>query len=200
MPPTLRQLTWVVTRDVNRTVGGGMAAIEMLRRTFEARQWIDATTHGVLVAVSRLTPATNILAYCAAAGWHLHRWRGALLAVVGASIPASLVVSALAATLVRLDRYAVVRLGLSAGMLVAAALVLSSAWHLLKPYLRTRTWRRATLVIVIAVALYVAGLTPVRVLLVAALASAALPNQRSSTSRPQDGAGSGNRSEASARA
>jgi chromate transporter len=181
MTPTLRQLTWVIGRDVNRTIGGGMASMELMRRSFAARRWIDAPTHGLFVAVSRLTPGTNLLAYCAAVGWRLHGWPGTLAAIAAASIPGSLVVFALAATLVRLDRYPALRLALSVGMVVAAALVLSSAWNLLKPYLRAGTWPRAVLVIAVASSLYLVGLTPVRVVLVAAAVGALLPNVPSTT-------------------
>jgi chromate transporter len=173
--PTVGDLAWVVTRDVNRTVGGGMAAMELLRRTFEARRWIDAQTHGVFVAVSRLTPGTNILAYCAAVGWHLQRWPGVVATLIAASIPGSLIVFALAATLGSLDRYRSVQIVLSLGMLVAAALVLSSAWNLLKPYLRAGVWVRTLWIVAVAIGLYFAGLTPVRVLLVAALVAALMP-------------------------
>ena len=35
--PTVRQLATLVAFDVNRTVGGGHASIELLRRTFTSR-------------------------------------------------------------------------------------------------------------------------------------------------------------------
>jgi chromate transporter len=178
MTPTLRALTWVIARDVNRTIGGGMAAMELMRRSFEVRRWVEASTHGLFVAVSRLTPGTNVLAYCAAVGWRLQGWRGTLAAVAAASIPGSLVVFALTSTLVRLDRYPAVRVALSLGMIVAAVLVFSSAWSLLKPYLRAGTWPRTLWVVAVAASLSLAGLTPVRVLLVAALVGAVLPTPR----------------------
>jgi chromate transporter len=177
--PSVRQLAWIIARDVNRTVGGGMAGMELLRRSFDVRAWVDAPTHGLFVAVSRLTPGTNILAYCAAAGWRFGGWPGTLAAVGAASIPASLMVSGLAATLVQLDRYAAVRATLSAGMLVAALLVLSSAWNLLKPYLRWGRRRFALIIAVLAAGLALAGWTPVRVLLVSAVVGALRPAKRS---------------------
>ena len=183
MTPTLRALTWVVARDVNRTIGGGMASMELMRRSFDVRRWVDAPTHGLFVAVSRLTPGTNLLAYCAAVGWRLHGWRGMLAAVAAGSIPGSLVVFALTATLVRLDRYPAVRIALSVGMIVAAALVFSSAWSLIKPYLRAGSWLRTVLVVALATSLYLVGLTPVRVLLVAALIGALLPSPRATSRR-----------------
>ncbi len=175
MRPSLGEIAWIVTRDINRTVGGGMASMELLRRSFETRRWIDGQTHGLLVAVSRLTPGTNILAYCAGAGWLLRGWRGTLVALAAASIPSSVVIFAAAATLVRLDRFPAVRIALSIGMLAAAVLVLASAGNLLKPYLRSATWRRTLIIVAIAGALSLLGWTPVRILLVSAVAGALMP-------------------------
>lgn len=186
MTPSARQLAWIVARDVNRTVGGGMAAMELLRRSFESRRWVDAPTHGLFVAVSRLTPGTNILAYCAAVGWRLRGWRGTLAALAGASVPASLVIFGLAATLVRLDRYPAVRVALSAGMFIAAALVLSSAWNLLKPYARAGRARFALMISAAAGMLYALDLTPVRILLICAVVGALMPERRSLAGRSGD--------------
>ena len=152
-----------------------MVSIELLRRRFTARGWIDATAHGVFIAVSRFTPGTVVLAYVVMLGWRFHRWTGAVLALAVASIPASLIVFALAVTLARVDKYATVRALLAAGILVAGVLVLGSAWHLVKPYLTKESRLRLTIIAVIAVALVMTGATPVRVLLVAAVVSAALP-------------------------
>lgn len=184
MIPSVRQLAWLITRDVNRTVGGGMASMELLRRSFETRKWVDAPTHALFVAVSRLTPGTNILAYCAAVGWRLQRWPGTLAALAAASVPGALIVSTLAATLVRLDRYPAIRIALSVGMLLAAALVFSSAWHLLRPYLRSSRWPVALLIASLAIGLYLVGWTPVRVLLVCAVAGGLLP-ARTPSARPE---------------
>jgi chromate transporter len=185
-PPTIAQLAWIIARDVNRTVGGGMAAMELLRRSFDVRRWVDLPTHGLFVAVSRLTPGTNILAYCVAVGWRLQGWRGAAAALLAGSLPGALMVFGLTATLARLDRYRAVQIALSAGMLVAALLVLSSAWNLFEPYLRTRHRPRAVLIFVVAIALYLVDLSPVRVLLVCAVIGALLPAVRDSreSSRP----------------
>ena len=164
--------------ESNRTVGGGLVAIELLRRRFSARGWLDATAHGVFIAVSRFTPGTVVLAYVVMLGWRFHRWTGALLALAVASIPASLIVFALAVTLARIDQYAAVRALLAVGILVAGVLVLGSAWHLVRPYLTRESGVRLTMIALIAVVLVIAGATPVRVLLVAAVVSAALPVRR----------------------
>jgi len=176
--PSLRELVALVAYEANRTVGGGLVSIELLRRRFTARGWLDAATHGVFIAISRFTPGTVVLAYCVMLGWWFHRWRGALLALIVASVPASLIVFALAVTLARIDHYAVVRVLLAVGILVASALVVASAWHLIRPYLPTASRLRLIVIAAAAVALVVAGATPVRVLLVAAVVSCVLPVHR----------------------
>jgi chromate transporter len=172
--PTLRQLAAAVTLDVNRTLGGGNPAIELLRRRFVGKHWLDAAAHALFIAVSRVTPGTNVLAYCVAIGWRFHGWPGALIALAAGSIPGSVTVVVLAVTLGEIDGYAVVRLLLACGTLAASALVLWSAWVLLRPYL-SGSRLRVTLIAGAAAGLMMAGATPVRVLLVAAVVSAALP-------------------------
>ena len=173
--PSLRELVALVAYEANRTVGGGLVSIELLRRRFTARGWLDAATHGVFIAISRFTPGTVVLAYCVMLGWWFHRWRGALLALIVASVPASLIVFVLAATLARIDQYAAVRVLLALGILVASALVVASAWHLIRPYLPAGSRLRLIVIAAAAVALVIAGATPVRVLLVAAVVSCVLP-------------------------
>jgi chromate transporter len=163
-----------VARDVNRTFGGGIAAMELLRRTSMQRGWMHAADHALLVAVSRLTPGTNILAYCVALGWRMHRAAGSAVALLAASVPAAVIVFTVAATLVRVDRYRSVQVLLAFAMFVAALLVFSTAWHLLRPYM---TARRRLAVVVIAVSLGLFGLavSPVRILLAAAAIGALWP-------------------------
>ena len=142
--------------------------MELLRRTFIANGWIDEAGNAGLVAVSRLTPGTNILAYCVALGWAQHRWAGALAGVVAASLPASLVVCVLAGALVRVQDHPIVRMLLAIGVLVATVLVLASAGSLLRPYARRHALIRSALIAVVAAAMFLADVTPVRILLLSA--------------------------------
>ena len=142
--------------------------MELLRRTFMGNGSLDEAGNAGLVAVSRLTPGTNILAYCVGLGWSLHRWAGALAALAAASVPASLVVCLLAAALVRVDEYPVVRMLLALGVLVATLLVFSSAGSLVRPYVRRPAIARASIIAIVSGAMLLAGVTPVRILLLSA--------------------------------
>ena len=174
--PSLRELAVAIAADVNRTVGGGHASIELLRRRATSRGWLDASAHGLLIAISRITPGTNILAYCALLGWRFHRAGGVVAALAAASIPGSLIIFALTATLVRIDRYAVVQALLAIGILAASILILSSAWNLIRPYTGQANRRKALLLAVVAAVLIVLGATPVRTLLAAAVLGFLLPD------------------------
>ena len=156
-----------------------MASIELLRRTLERRGWIDDGEHGVLNAVARLTPGTNVLAYLAALGWSLRGGAGAAVAVLCGSVPGSVVVALLTGTAASVDRWLVVRGALAVATLVAAVLVLVNAWSLVRPYLRGRlAWTLAS--IALAAVLYFLGATPVRVILALAVWGALTPGKAAS--------------------
>ena len=166
--PSVRTLAWLVFYDVNRTLGG-LASMELLRRSLGARGWITEEGHALFVAISRLTPGTNILAYCVALGWQLAHWRGALWSLAAASIPASLIIALLSASLAQIDQLPVVRAILAIALVVATMLVLAAAWNLLKPYIKGTNAVRTGIIAAIVVALVLMRGTPIRILLVAAI-------------------------------
>ena len=168
--PSIRRLGWLVARDVSRTVGGGYASMELLRRTFTRHGWLDVPGNALIVAVSRLTPGTNILAYCVALGWRLRGVRGGLTALVAGSLPASILVAVLTATVAQVDRYRAVRMALAVGSAVAVVLIFSAAWSQLRPYVVRPDRLRSAVIIVIAAGLLLLDVSPVRILLVAAAA------------------------------
>jgi chromate transporter len=166
--PSLREITWQVCYDVNRTLGGH-ASMELMRRTFGARGWLTDEGHALLVAVSRVTPGTNILAYCVGLGWQLGHWRGGLAALAAASVPASVLIALLSATLVQVDQHPVVRVVIAVALIVATVLVFSVAWHLLRPHMKGTNAIRAGIIALVVVMLVMMRVTPIRILLVAAM-------------------------------
>ncbi|MBN8729857.1 MAG: chromate transporter [Acidobacteria bacterium] len=84
-------VAWLFFRLGNTTFGGGDPAMAALQRELvERRGWLTAEQHGLAYGLARVTPGTNILAYCAATGWMLTGWLGSLLAVSGVVIPSAL--------------------------------------------------------------------------------------------------------------
>lgn len=163
----LRTLGWLVFYDVNRTLGG-LASMELLRRSLGARGWMTDEGHALFVAISRLTPGTNILAYCVALGWQLAHWRGALVSLAAASIPASILIALLSATLAQIDQLPLVRAIIAIALIVATLLVLVAAWNLLRPYIKRTNALRTGIIAALVIVLVLMKVTPVRILLMAA--------------------------------
>ena len=88
--PGVRSILWVFTRHGNVTFGGGSATIaELERELIERRQWVSHDQSRLSYALSRITPGTNLLAYCTAVGWFLRGVSGAITTLLAASVPCS---------------------------------------------------------------------------------------------------------------
>jgi chromate transporter len=72
--------------------GGGDPTIAILQREFYRRNWLPPEKFGIAFGLARLTPGTNVLAFCAAAGWYILGLGGALAAVLAITIPPTLLV------------------------------------------------------------------------------------------------------------
>ena len=89
--------------------------------------------------------------------------------LVAGSLPASLLVAVLTATVARVDRYRGVQVALAVGSAIAVILIFAAAWNLLRPYIRRTDRARASVIVVITAGLLLLDVTPVRTLLVAAV-------------------------------
>ena len=90
---SLGRLTGVVGRVGNLTFGGGDPTMAALySELVTTRGWLAPETYGLVYALARITPGTNVLAFCAGAAWELAGWPGALLAVLAAAVPSAVCV------------------------------------------------------------------------------------------------------------
>ena len=81
--PRLTGVTRLFFRVGVTVFGGGDPTIAILQREFYKREWLSPEKFGIAFGLARLTPGTNMLAFCAAAGWYLRALPGAL---VGAAL------------------------------------------------------------------------------------------------------------------
>jgi chromate transporter len=179
-PIPLLRIAAVFTRYANLTFGGGSATIAVLHREIVAtRKWIDETKFALCFALCRLTPGTNLLAFCAGVGWLVRRFPGAIIALLAASIPCSILV--VIVTLFFEDwshdpRAAVTIQGATAA---AVGITVMTCWTIAKPYVRRTRWMLPALVVGVAFVLEVVfAVPPVRVLLGAAVVGALLPARK----------------------
>ena len=81
--PSLKKLTEIFFRIGNTTFGGGYVTIGMLgRELVDTRRWISAEKFDLAFALARVTPGTNLIAFCAAIGALICGVAGAVAAVV----------------------------------------------------------------------------------------------------------------------
>jgi len=175
--PSLGALAWVVARDANWTIGGGTATIEVLRRAFTRRGWMTAADHQQLFAASRVTPGTNLLAYCTAAGWQARGFSGAIVALLAASLPCTAIATVAMMLYDRLETSPTFAIVVTAGMTVALTLLAFGAWCLAKPHLTRRNATHAVAVVTLALVLAVLRVSPIWILLAAAALGALWPSR-----------------------
>jgi chromate transporter len=179
LSPSLALLAGVFARDANLTFGGGSATAETLRRKIvERRRDVSDGEFRLAYAASRLTPGTNLFALCSALGWRMRGTAGALVALAAASIPS---VAITAVVMAQYEQIAVndVAAAASRGAVAAAsALLVSSAWALIRPSaLRDRI--RAIAIVVSSWWLFASGtVSAVWVLAAAAVLGAMWPGHR----------------------
>ncbi len=171
--PNWRSLSWLYTRIGSVTFGGGDPTMAALQGELLARKWVERDQYGLVYALARATPGTNILALCAGTGWLALGAIGAVLAVAGASLAPAVMAMLLTASYVGLQRnlWAMAAIG---GMLAAATGLMGvAAYGLLKPHCRPGRWLRAAVIFGAALVLSLRlGFTPIQVLGLAAVAGA----------------------------
>lgn len=135
MGPTLARLTRIFLRIGNTTFGGGYITIGMLgRELVDTRRWLTSDQFDLAFALSRITPGTNLLAFCAAIGSQLRGFAGAVAAVMAVTVPSAIlaVLFIYGFELGRENRYAAAAIG---GTVAAVAgMMWSTIWTILKPH------------------------------------------------------------------
>lgn len=89
----MRTLAAVFLRIGNVTFGGGDPTIAALHQELVVRRrWLSEEQYGLAFGLARITPGTNVLAFCAAAAWMIQGWMGAFTAAIAAMAPSAVVV------------------------------------------------------------------------------------------------------------
>jgi len=172
--PNLRRLFLLSLRVGNLTFGGGNPTMAVFQRELVNRNaWLSPEQYALSYGLARLTPGTNVLAFCAAAGWQLLRGWGAVSVVLAVSVPSAILVVLLTHAFESWKSNPFVEGALSGLAAAAVGMMAASAWMLLRPGLARG--RRARTVALVGGAFFLSfalALSPVQVLALAALAGA----------------------------
>jgi chromate transporter len=175
--PSLSQIAWVFARIGNTVYGGGTPTMAALEQEIVAkRRWLEPHETQLTHAVSRLTPGTNVLAFCVGTGWLLRRSGGAVVALAAASIPCSLLAVALTSLYGVWAGYPVARFALRGALASAVAIMVATCWTLIRPHWQHRFYVRVAVLFAATLALATIGnQSPIRVLGLAAVVGVLWP-------------------------
>ena len=169
--PSLGRLAALYLRIGNLTFGGGDPTMVALQRELvERRGWLDAQQYGLVYSLARITPGTNLLAFCAGAAWMVRGWWGALAAVLVVTLPSAALVVWLTYTYGVLKTNAPA-MGAIGGIIAAAVgMMATGAWQLVQPNLTRAGWVRTVVLVAGSIGLSMGlGRSPIEVLGVAAV-------------------------------
>ena len=153
--PSVYVLAALFARDANLTFGGGSATAETLRRELVVRrEWINEHDFRLGYAASRLTPGTNLLALCTVLGWRLSGGRGAVTALLAASIPSALLVAVVAAGYTEVIGLPGATAAVRGAVAASVALILANAWTLVRPQLVAGKRMRALILLALCWTVY----------------------------------------------
>jgi chromate transporter len=172
--PTLRALAAVFARYGNSTFGGGTATIvEIERHIIDERAWLSRDESHLAFAICRLTPGTNLLAYCVGVGWRMRGLLGAIVALTTASLPCAAIAVALTHFFSTWTAHRLTTGALRAALAAAIGIMVGTARLMVRPYVARREYARTAAFATTALFLALSGtLTPFRVLAAAAVLGA----------------------------
>lgn len=140
------------------------------------RRWISEEQFALSFALGRLTPGTNVLAFCVGVGWMLRRWSGAIATLLASSIPCTLFVVVITMLFAQWQENAFAQAAIKGTVAAAVAVTVKTVWTIAHPYFKTGKRLRVILIGASAFLLNVVlGISPIYVLVIAAVVGCFLP-------------------------
>lgn len=167
--PRLIQLAGVFLRIGNTTVGGGEPTIAALQRELVRRAWLSPEQFSICYALARLTPGTNVLAFCAAAGWYVLDLAGSFCGVVAVTVPSSVLVVWLSGVCEMGNQIPWLQAAVNATIAAGIGIMWAAVLMLVRGQISKSNWLRPVILVAGAFGLRQAGLPPMLTLAVAAL-------------------------------
>jgi chromate transporter len=163
------ELAAVFLRIGNTTVGGGEPTVAAFQRELGRRGWLSPEQFGIAYALARLTPGTNMLAFCAAAGWYVLGFAGSVIGVVAVTIPSSVLVVWLTGVCEMGNRIPWLRAAVNATIAAGIGTMLAAVLLLVRGQVSKTNWLRPAIIVAGAFGLRQLGLSPLLTLGIAAL-------------------------------
>jgi len=141
--PSLAGLLAIYAKVGNTTFGGGDPTMAILKRELcERRGWLTDEQFALAFSLARVTPGTNVLAFCAATGQMMLGWAASLGAVLAASVPSAVLVVWLTVAFQSSSRNPVTQAAVMAVLAAVVGMMAASVWALAKPSFTRSGWVR----------------------------------------------------------
>jgi chromate transporter len=176
--PPLARLTRVFFVIGNTTFGGGNPTMAALQRELvDRRGWITQEDYAIAYALARITPGTNVLAFCAAVAARILGLPGAIAAVLAVTVPSAILAILITQGYESWRTNPTVMAAIGGTVAAVAGMMWSSVWLLVIPYVG-KFWKTIRALLFFGGAFLAAwrfGITPIPVIAVATLAGLLWP-------------------------
>lgn len=105
------------------------------RELVETRQWLTSDDFDLAFALSRITPGTNLLAFCAAIGSQLRGFAGAFAAVMAVTVPSAILALLLLYGFEVGESNPYAMAAIAGTVAAVAGMMWSTIWTILKPHI-----------------------------------------------------------------
>ena len=169
-PGRIAEIALIFARVSLATFGSGNTTSAKLRdELVERRGWLGPSQFALSFALARLTPGTNLLAFCSAAGWYLRGMRGAAAALIAVSLPASAVTVLLTLAYLAWHKHPLGSAAIAGAMAAVVGVILGGVALLIRAHAARREWPRAAVLVAFGfIAAYWLNWTPLAVICAAA--------------------------------
>jgi chromate transporter len=135
IPIDIKNIFHIFAAMGNLTFGGGNATVAVLHREIVGRlSWITNEEFILSFAISRLSPGSNYFAFCVSIGWLLKKFPGAVVSLLAASIPCSLIAALATAIFSFAQSNQIIKSAIHGAIAAAVSITLVTCWTLIKPY------------------------------------------------------------------
>ena len=177
------QLFWTYLKIGTFTIGGGYVMLSMIEREIVDRKgWVDHEEFLNMIALAQAAPGLIAVNSAIFIGWRIGGWRGVIATVLGAVLPSFFIILAIAMLFQDYKDYPAVEAIFKGIRPAVVALIAAPLCKMAKS--AKITWTTALIPIAGALLIWLAGLSPIWIIFVTALAALGYTYLKEKSSKP----------------
>lgn len=164
----LLQLFWTFFKIGAFTLGGGYAMIPLVQReVVDNRRWLGEEEFLDLIALAQSAPGIIAVNTAVFVGYKVGGWRGLVLSVLGATLPSFLIILLIATFFTQFRNYPAVEAIFKGIRPAVVALIAAPLYKMAKS--AKVTWKNLWIPVAAALLIWLVGVSPVVIIVVAIL-------------------------------